>query len=71
MGTAPVSWRKREKQCMGCLLEDDDGTVCLEGLFDLLRVFLGNSLFEYLWHRLDKLLCLNPTILSKEKRWKR
>ncbi len=55
--------------CMGCLLEDDDGAVRLEGLLDLLRVFLGDSLFEYLWHRLDKLFCLETQqyLLSKEK----
>lgn len=56
-----------KKQCMDCLLEDDDGAMRLEGLLDLLRVFLGDSLFEYLWHRLDKLFCLDPTVLSKEK----
>jgi len=44
---------------MVCLLEDNDGAVRLEGLLDLLRVFLGDSLFEYLWHRLDKLFCLD------------
>jgi hypothetical protein len=43
---------------MGCLLEDDDGAVRLEDLFDLLRVFFGDALLEYLWQRLDKLLCL-------------
>jgi hypothetical protein len=52
---------------MVCLLEDNDGAVRLEGLLDLLRVFLGDSLFEYLWHRLDKLFCLDPTVLSKGK----
>ena len=53
---------------MGCLLEDHNGTVRLEGLFDLLRIFLRDTLFEYLWQRLDKLLCLDPTtVLSKEK----
>ena len=67
MGTAPVSSKEREELCVGRLLEDDDGAVRLEGLFDLLRVFLGDSLFKYLWHRLDKLLSLDPMILSKEK----
>ena len=43
---------------MSCLLEDDDGAVRLESLFDLLCVFLGDTLFEYLWHGLDKLLGL-------------
>jgi hypothetical protein len=43
---------------MGCLLEDDDGAVRLEDLFDLLRVFLWNALLDYLWEGLDKLLCL-------------
>ena len=42
------------------LLEDDDGTVCLEGLFDLLSIFLGDAFFEHLWQRLDKLFRLNP-----------
>lgn len=41
------------------LLENDDGTVRLEGLFDLLRVLLRDALFEHLWHRLDKLLRLD------------
>lgn len=50
---------------MGCLLEDDNGAVRLEGLFDLLRVFLGDTLFEHLWHRLDKLFCLDATVISK------
>jgi hypothetical protein len=58
MSTAPVSLRESEKQCTGCLLEDDDGAMRLESLLDLLRIFLGDTLFEYLWHRLDKLLCL-------------
>ena len=54
---------------MGCLLENDDGAVRLEGLLDLLRVFLGDTLFEYLWHRLDKFFGLDPTTtLSKERR---
>ena len=59
--------REREKQRMGCLLEDDDGAVRLKGLLDLLRVFLGDSLFEYLRHRLDKLFCLETQqyLLSK------
>jgi hypothetical protein len=35
--------------------------VCLEGLFDLLRILLWNTLFEDLWHRLDKLFGLDPT----------
>lgn len=56
---------------MDCLLEDDNGAVRLEGLFDLLRVFLGDTLFEYLWHRLNKLLCLwtkqSVLISAKEK----
>jgi hypothetical protein len=55
---------------MGCLLEDDDGAVRLEGLLDLLRVFLGDTLFEYPWHRLDKLFCLETPQYSysaKEK----
>ena len=50
---------------MGCLLEDDNGAVRFEGLFDLLRVFLGDTLFEHLWHRLDKLFCLDATVISK------
>jgi hypothetical protein len=55
---------------MGCLLEDHDGAVRLEGLFDLLRVFLGDTLFENLWHRLDKLLCLETQqqYSAKEKK---
>jgi hypothetical protein len=43
-----------------CLFEDDDGTVRLKGLLDLLRVLLGYALFEHLWHRFDKLLRLYP-----------
>jgi len=42
----------------GCLLEDDDGAVRLEDLFDLLCVLLRDALLEYLWHRLDKLFRL-------------
>jgi hypothetical protein len=51
-----------------CLLEDDDGTVRLEGLFDLLRVLLRDALFEHLWHRLDKLLRLHRTKDSVKKK---
>ncbi len=43
----------------GCLLKEDDGAMRLEGFFDLLRVLLGNALFEYLWHRLDELFGLD------------
>ena len=50
---------------MDCLLEDDDGAMRLEDLFDLLRVFLGDTLFEQLRQRLDKLFCLDATVLSK------
>jgi len=66
---APVSLREREKQCMGCLLEDDDGTMRLENLFDLLRVFLGDTLFEHLWQRLDKLFRLDTTSAQQRKRF--
>jgi hypothetical protein len=54
------------KAVSGCLIEDDDGAMYFESLFDLLRVFLGNTLFEYLWHRLDKLLGLNATYSTKK-----
>lgn len=40
--------RKAGKQRMGSLVEDDDGAMRLERFFDLLRVFLGYTLFEYL-----------------------
>jgi hypothetical protein len=40
--------RKAGKRRMGCLVEDDDGAMRLERFFDLLRVFLGYTLFEYL-----------------------
>ena len=38
----------------GCLLEDDDGVVCLKDLFDLLCILLWDALLKYLWHRPDK-----------------
>jgi hypothetical protein len=68
MSTAPVSLRESEKQCTGCLLEDDDGTMRLEGLLDLLRIFLGDALFQYLRYRLDKLLCLESQQHSAKKK---
>jgi hypothetical protein len=42
----------------------------LEGLFDLLRVFLGNTLFENLWQRLDKLFCLDTTVHTQQREGK-
>jgi hypothetical protein len=42
----------------------------LENLFDLLRVFLGYTLFEYLWHRFDKLFRLDPTYSAGKKKAK-
>ena len=70
MSTAPVSPRMEGvngREYMWCLVEDDDGTMRLESLFDLLRVFLGYTLFEYLWHRLNKLFRLDPTDSAREK----
>jgi hypothetical protein len=62
----PMEGRRR----MGCLVEDDDGTMRLENLFDLLRIFLGYTLFEYLWHRFDKLFRLDPTYSAEKKKAK-
>jgi hypothetical protein len=59
MSTAPASSES------GCLFEDDDGTVRLKGLLNLLRVLLGYALFEHLWHRFDKLLRLYPNETKK------
>jgi len=39
--------------------------VCLEGLFDLLCILLGDAFFEHLWHRLDKLFRLNRSLKSR------
>jgi hypothetical protein len=51
---------------MWCLVEDDDGTMRLKCHFDLLRVFLWYTLFEYLWQRFDKLFRLDPTYSAKK-----
>jgi len=56
---------REDKAVDGCLIEDDDGAMCFESLFDLLGIFLGDTLFEHLWHRLDKLFGLNATYSVK------
>lgn len=53
-----IARRASGKAESGSLLKKDDSTVCLESLFDLLRIFLGDTFFEHLWHRLDKLFRL-------------
>lgn len=47
MSTTPINLWKKGRQASG-LVEDDDGAMRLERFFDLLRVFLGYTLFEYL-----------------------
>lgn len=49
MSTTPINLCKKEQaRAYAVLVEDDDGAMRLERFFDLLRIFLGYTLFEYL-----------------------